>query len=131
MLILFLNIISLIIIILFISHKYKEHFNYTTYEYRPSFIEGMGVFSKKNIKQNELIDIALIENSDDTHTITQFGSKINHCSVNFNTKLKKINNTHYVITIREIKQGDEITISYDHETIPNYIEGSKTSYKVC
>ena len=101
------------------------------YKIGKSRIQGEGIFAKDLIKKNELIDIAIIENNNRLGEITPFGKKINHCSKKYNTILEKVGNSYYVIAIKNIKPGKEITISYDHETIPYYIERSKKFYKVC
>lgn len=101
------------------------------YKIKKSNIQGEGIIATNKINKKELIDIAIIESNDGIGHITPFGSKINHCSKNYNTILKKLGNNYYVMAKKNIKIGEELTISYDHKSIPPYIERSKIFYKVC
>ena len=126
-----LVIIVSITILYLLKIKYNELFEIIKYEINNSKIHGKGLFAKKNLKKNELIDIAIILYNNDNYSITPFGRSINHCSHNYNTKLKKFSNNYYILANRNIKAGDELTINYDSKDIPDFIEGSKSYYKKC
>jgi len=103
------------------------------YIIKKSKINGVGIFANKNIKKNELIDLAFIlyinENNLKDGDITLFGSKINHCSINDNSYLKNINNKYYIYAKRNINKGEEITSNYNNT--PEIIEKPDKSYKKC
>ena len=103
------------------------------YVIKKSKINGIGIFANKNIKKNELIDIAFTifinENNLKDSIISYFGSKINHCTINDNSYLKKSGNDYYLYAKKNIKKGEEITSNYYNT--PDIIEKPNKSYKKC
>ena len=121
----------LVLIILFIFCCYMS--TSKKYIIKKSKINGVGIFANKNIKKNELIDLAFTFYINDNNLkdadLTLFGSKINHCSINDNSYLKNINNKYYIYAKRNISKGEEITSNYNNT--PEIIEKPDKSYKKC
>jgi SET domain-containing protein len=82
-----------------------------------SNIHGLGIFSNMFIPENTLLFKAI-----DNFVITNPAKFINH-SENPNTKLYKINNDYYILSITNIKKNQEITLCYTHNPyfIKNHI----------
>ena len=99
------------------------------YKIGASQIHGSGVIATDNINKGEMIDVGI-----DywlfflPYVTSYFGSWINHCR-NANTQLLYINNKYYIVAIRSINKGSEITVNYD--ITPWYICGSRSWYKEC
>ena len=113
------------------KQKYKIH---------SSNINGKGAFANKDIKKNEIIDLAVhfngTKNNQNKFIRTEFGKYINHCD-NGNTRVIEVNkydglnqtSNLYVQAIKDINQNEEITCNYNNT--PFYINNAKQSYKKC
>ena len=100
------------------------------YIIKKSTINGLGVFADKNIKKDEYIDFAFIlYNNNKSGKVSYFGSKINHCSKNDNSYLKKSGNYYYLYAKKNIRKGDEITSNYNNT--PKIIQKPNKNYKKC
>lgn len=92
-----------------------------------SKIDGIGIFTKNDIKKNEIFCCAIRDNK-----ITYFGSKINHCIRNKNVDLQQNNNgDYYFIATDNIKKDDEILIDYTGKNIPNFINKKTDGFINC
>ena len=89
-----------------------------------SKIHGIGIFASKILRPNSFVDIAI----DNYNQITKFGSKLNH-SWNPTSRLiyNRYTNTYDVYTIKQISQGDEITLDYTFT--PNFIAKPDVRWK--
>lgn len=135
-----ITILSIILGLLVILGKrilhYSENFNTNDiYVIKKSSINGVGVFSNKNIEKDEKIDLAL-ENKLNINTnslyvdITNtFGSLINHCEVNDNSYLKREGNKYYLHAKKYIPKGVEITNNY--KKAPDTINKNTNGFKKC
>ena len=112
----------LILVIIFLWWFITTRKNYVV---KKSPIHGVGIFAKKDLKTNEIVDCAI--NSKNIIT-PHFGRLINHSSSNDNTELIKLSNGYYVKTTKYISKGTEILANYDGPTIPPFILGSKPHY---
>lgn len=102
------------------------------YKIGKSTIQGNGAICVRNIKKGEKIGLVITrdEKNDKTYITPYLGVFINH-KLDDNTYLKKINgsiDTYYIYAKKNIYIGEEITSNYDGETIPSFIEGSKSYY---
>ena len=99
------------------------------YKISASHIQGSGVIATDYINKGEIIDVGIDYWFYLFPYVTSYcGSWINHCR-NANTQLLYINNKYYIVAIRPINKGSEITVNYD--TTPWYIDGSRPWYKEC
>ena len=95
------------------------------YVVKKSPIHGVGIFAKKDLKPNEIVDCAI----NNKNIITpHFGRLINHSSHSDNSDLIKLSNGYYVKTTKYISKGTEILANYDGPTIPPFILGSNPHY---
>ena len=76
-------------------------------------IEGLGLFATTNIKANSFIGVTHIrdEQFENKYIRTPLGGFYNH-SDNPNCRKVEIDGKFYLHTIRDIKNGEEITVKY-------------------
>ena len=112
-----------------------------------SVINGEGVFATIDYEPNDIIvkDIfpsapvgfekSIRHSGDFSKYINEFGAKINHCSISFNSDLIKDDNTgeYQLFAVRKINKGDEITSNYDivNDKYPKLIASSDPNYSSC
>jgi len=114
---------------------------------RKSNIHGLGVFANVNIKPNVIIEKMLtmhspasaffsinplhdvrVLNERYVFDITPFGSRVNHqASPIANTKLFMIDGSYWLLSIKPIRIGEELTIDYDR--LPPFLGRSQPDYK--
>jgi hypothetical protein len=87
-----------------------------------SSIHGVGLFAKKDFNKNDLLFKAIYP----TKQISYHGSLINH-SYNPNTYLFENKNGWFIIGLKNIKEGDEITV--DYRDTPYFIKKPDPSWK--
>lgn len=99
----------------------------------PSNIHGKGVISGRRIQKGERIGIAFTWNVK-THKLfitPDFGVFLNH-KVKSNAHFIMVKQgdieIYYSVAIQTIGAGEEITVNYDGEDVPYFIEGSKAGY---
>ena len=116
--------------------------NNNIYIIKKSNIHGNGVFANKNIKNKELIEIAILikPNTQPANKLLKpqptfyyqitpyFGSLINHSKTKDNIELFFIDNKYYARANKNILKGTEICANYDGHTIPPFIQGSLPHY---
>ncbi len=96
------------------------------YVVKKSPIHGVGIFAKKDLKPNEILDCVI--NSKNIIT-PHFGRLINHSSSNDNTDLIHLpDDGYYLKTTKYVSKGSEILSNYDGPSIPSFILGSKPHY---
>lgn len=78
---------------------------------KDSKIEGLGLFAKEDISENITLGMSHILSSNGSLTRTPLGGFYNH-SNKPNCIKKKVFTTHYLVSLREIKAGEEITVEY-------------------
>ena len=76
-------------------------------EIKPSKIEGNGIFVTRDLKKGSSIGLAHTNNQPST----DLGKFHNH-SENPNSESFKINNNRFIITLRDLKKGEEVTVDY-------------------
>ncbi len=106
----------LIILILFMTNN-KEHLYISN-----SKIQGIGLFSDRIYNPNEKIFLG-IKND---HTITELGSKINHCNMP-NTYLQKDDDGWYLYSAYVINKDEELTVDYNYT--PDFIDKPHVDWK--
>ena len=80
-----------------------------------SEINGLGLFAKEDIKDN--ISLGISHYIYEEKIIrTPLGGFYNHSEIP-NAKKQRLFNKYYLITLRKIKKGEEITVKY---TFPEY-----------
>lgn len=109
--------------------KFKEFIfeNYQSYLYSDhSDIQGKGLFTKSDIPHNSHIcQVANLNKRDGTDNwVNDMGHLVNHSS-NPNSKVQIKNDLCYLISLRDISSGEEITT--DYHNLPEYF--NKTIYK--
>ena len=97
------------------TKRNEEYFK--KYEIKKSNISGNGIFVKNDIKLNENIGLGFekiynTNNPDRDYIRTELGKFINH-SNKPNTKLNRVKNKYFIITIRDIRKGEELTLDYN------------------
>lgn len=97
-------------------------------EVKSSKIEGQGVFLKKDLNSGALIGLAHTNNQPST----DLGRMHNH-SDNPNSESIKIGSNRFIVALKPLKQGDEITVDYrrqpELEQPEDFKEPSKTTRK--
>lgn len=80
---------------------------------KESNIEGLGLFTKKDINSDEIIGVTHIKDVrfEDGYIRTPLGGFFNHSEIP-NCYVKTEDDMIRLITIREIKAGEELTASY-------------------
>jgi hypothetical protein len=103
------------------------------YTIGPSNIHGKGVISGRAIQAGERIGIAFTWNVK-THELfitPDFGVFLNH-KVKSNSRFTMVKQgdieIYYSVANQTISAGEEITVNYDGEEVPYFIEGSKPEY---
>ena len=76
-----------------------------------STIEGVGLFAKEEISKGVYLGITHIQTEKYALVRTPLGGFINH-SETPNCKIKKDRDTKYLITLADIKPGEELTVKY-------------------
>ncbi len=89
---------------------------------KDSSIHGVGLFAKKDFNKNDY----LFKGIHPTKEITHYASLINH-SYKPNSYLLENKNGWFVIALKHIKNGDEITADYRHT--PYFIAKPDPSWK--
>jgi SET domain-containing protein len=85
---------------------------------KDSKIEGLGLFANEDISENITLGVSHLISSNGSLTRTPLGGFYNH-SNEPNCIKKKVFTTHYLVSLREIKAGEEITVSYTFYDITN------------
>lgn len=102
------------------------------YTIKESNIHGVGIFAIKDIKKDELIELAFenkLNNNNKLYADIHYSMlKLNHCSIKDNSYLKNINNKYYLYAKNNINIGDEITCNYNNT--PDTIR-KPNNFKVC
>ena len=99
----------------------------------PSNIHGKGVICTRTIQKGERIGLGFTMDlkTNELFITPDFGVFINH-KLKSNIQFIMIKNgyleMYYAVAIQTINAGEEITVNYDGEDIPNFIEGSKAGY---
>ena len=99
----------------------------------PSKIHGNGVICMRTIQKGEIIGLGFTRDlkTDKLFITPDFGVFINH-KLKSNIMFIMIQNgdleMYYAVAIQTMNPGEEITVNYDGEDIPNFIEGSKPEY---
>lgn len=88
-------------------------------------IHGMGVFAKVDISKNHDFGITHVKDSrfSDGYIRTPFGGFINHSYTN-NLEIIEDEDTLHIITNRDIKKDEELTVNYS----PYYTEEELANY---
>jgi len=112
--------LALFLILFIVAMSYYNTKNTTEhFGIKESQIQGVGIFSDKNYGVDEKLFKA-IEN--DKSTVTEYGSKINHCSKPHivNTYLKEMENGEWTLfSKKNILAGEELTCDYNNT--PDFI----------
>lgn len=114
--------LALFLILFIVSMSYYNTKNTMSVEgfgVKESSIQGVGIFADKNYGVDEQLFKA-IEN--DKSTVTEYGSKINHCSKPHivNTYLKEMENGEWTLfSKKNILAGEELTCDYNNT--PDFI----------
>jgi len=72
----------------------------------PSEIHGLGLFAIEDIEDNEILGPSYID-----YFRTPFDRFVNH-SKTPNCKITRIGNNRYILSLRKIQNGEEITVDY-------------------
>jgi SET domain-containing protein len=91
------------------------------YIIKKSNIHGHGVIANKTIKKNTNIGVVITYKYLIPFRTNDLGYYLNH-SFNCNCKLNLIGNNYCIISTKNIRKNDEITINYDDT--PWFIAGS-------
>ena len=78
---------------------------------KKSKIEGLGLFATEDISINTTLGISHLISSNGSLTRTPLGGFYNH-SNKPNCIKKKVFTTHYLVSLKDIKAGEEITVDY-------------------
>jgi hypothetical protein len=131
-------ILFLFIIVLFINYNKSYHI-------KKSDINGLGLFSKKDYKKNDIIIDDLFPYNNERNIIKKLSKKdfddyiiyegkyINHCSRRYNTDIITNDNIYFkLIATKDISKDKEIIANYDliHSKFP-FIAKSKKDYIKC
>jgi hypothetical protein len=115
------------------------------YYIKNSNINGLGLFSNKDYKKNDIIIkdlfpynsnrniIKTISKREFSDMILNEGKYINHCSTNYNTDIKSSDNIYFkLIATKDISKNEEIVANYNliNSNFP-FISASKKNYKKC
>lgn len=98
-----------------------------------SHIHGNGVICARTIQKGERIGIAFTRNleTQEIFITPDFGVFLNH-KVKSNIRFTMVKQgdieIYYSVAIQTIGVGEEITVNYDGEDVPYFIEGSKPEY---
>ena len=84
---------------------------------QPSKIEGLGLYTIKDIKKDEVLGVSHVTDYIYKNLIrTPLGGFINH-NDKPNCKRITIQRYHYIKTIEDIEAGSEITLKYSEYTV--------------
>jgi SET domain-containing protein len=92
---------------------------------KPYKLHGLGLFASEDIAKGITLGVSHVEDNDaqDGTVRTPLGGFVNH-SYNPNVDLLDGNKEWVMVTIRDIKEGDEITVDYtpwyDAEALKTY-----------
>ena len=91
---------------------------------KDSSIQGLGLFAKLDIKSKTNLGLSHIHNKNykNSYIRTPLGGFFNHNAVNPNCRILESDGFLYLITMNDIKQGEELTAKYtlyDPLTIAN------------
>ncbi len=110
----------------FNKHKYLDNLDgpsiNTNIYIEKSPIHGVGLFINKDYKPNDFLYKAITP----TKEITYHGSLINH-SYKPNTYLLENKNGWFIMALKDIKKGSELTVNYTHT--PSFIKKPDPSWK--
>jgi len=81
---------------------------------KESSIQGLGLFAKSDIKSKTNLGLTHIYNEDyeNNYIRTPLGGFFNHSSINPNCRILESDDFLYLITIKDIKEGEELTAKY-------------------
>jgi len=81
---------------------------------KESSIQGLGLFAKLDIKSKTNLGLThiYIEGYKDNYIRTPLGGFFNHSSVNPNCRILESDECLYLITISDIRKGEELTAKY-------------------
>ena len=79
-----------------------------------SSIHGIGLFANQTIKANKNLGLTHIfnENFENNYIRTPLGGFFNHNPVNPNCRILKEGDYLFLVTVKEIQAGDELTAKY-------------------
>jgi hypothetical protein len=82
---------------------------------KPSQIDGLGLYTTQQLFRGQILGITHIENKDfpDGYIRTPLGGFINHVNKP-NCKLYKQEDYYMLEVVKDIDQGEEITLKYQH-----------------
>ncbi len=84
---------------------------------QPSKIEGLGLYTLKDIKKDEVLGVSHVTDYIYKNLIrTPLGGFVNH-SETPNCMRVKIQRYHYIKTITDIKAGEELTLKYSEYSV--------------
>ena len=91
---------------------YKPLPDYVTI--KKSSVHGLGLFATKHIESDTNIGLTHIYNEDyeNNYIRTPLGGFFNHNDINPNCKILSKDNFLFLITIKDIKCGEELTAKY-------------------
>ena len=124
-----LCIVALVLITILLYHASSSK----KFKISPSHIHGNGVICTRTIQKGERIGIAFTRNleTQEIFIIPDFGVFLNH-KVKSNIRFTMVKQgdieIYYSVAIQQIGTGEEITVNYDGEDVPYFIEGSKPEY---
>lgn len=131
-------ILFLFIIFVFINYNKSYHI-------KKSDINGLGLFSNKDYRKNDIIIDDLFPYNNERHIIKKLtkkdfddyiiyeGKYINHCSRGYNADIMTNDNIYFkLIATKDISKDKEIIANYDliHSKFP-FIAKSKKDYIKC
>ena len=91
----------------------KESVDYE-YVFKESLTHGTGTFSSRDIKEGKTVGLFLVNllREQRTYQRTDFCRFTNHSTEDFNMKLEVVDNHLYAKATRDIKEGEELLVSY-------------------
>ena len=80
---------------------------------KESDIDGLGLFATVDIEKNTTLGVSHVKHHDylNGYIRTALGGFVNH-SLEPNCKLREVGNEMYLHTLKEIKSGEELTLTY-------------------
>ena len=124
-----LCIVALVLITILLYHASSSK----KFKIGPSHIHGNGVICTRTIQKGERIGIAFTRNleTQEIFITPDFGVFLNHkvkSNIRFIMVKQGVIEVYYSVAIQQIGTGEEITVNYDGEDVPYFIEGSKPEY---
>jgi hypothetical protein len=86
------------------------------YVFKESLTHGTGTFSSRDIEEGKTVGLFLVNllREQQTYQRTDFCRFTNHSTEDFNMKLEVVGNHLYAKATRDIKEGEELLVSYFH-----------------